>query len=389
MTSRRIPADHAPNAWASRLTARRESGAPLHDLTLADPARTGLSRVSAEAAASLAAGALAPHQPDPRGLPAARAAVAEYFESRGQAVSPERIVLTSGTSEAYAHLFRLLADPGDRVLVPAPSYPLFEPLAALEGVRLASYPLAYDGRWHLDAPALEAAFRGGARAMIAVQPNHPSGSCLTPDEIAAAEALCERAGAAIISDEVFGDFAWDGRPRGLPSLLGERRVPTFVLGGLSKACGLPQLKLSWIAACGPAAAVGRALSGLEWIADLFLSVAAPAQHALPALLAGRHEYRRGVMGRVAANRASLAALVKRTPALSVLAAEGGWHAVLRLPSRRSEDEWMSALLDAGVIVHPGHFYDFASEAFAVVSLISDPATFAAGLSAIERVAGAP
>jgi alanine-synthesizing transaminase len=383
MISRRVPPDRSPSPWAIAVETRRNSGAPLFDLTEADPARAGLVKFDGASAVALAAGNLAPYVPDPRGLVAAREAIAEDHAARGLRADANAIVLTSGTSEAYAHLFRLLANPGERVLVPAPSYPLFEPIAALEGVGVDSYALAWDGRWHLDASALERQLEQGARAVIVVQPNHPTGSCFTPDEIREVETLCERFGAAIISDEVFGDFAWDDRVA-LPSLLGERRVPTFVLGGVSKSCGLPQLKLSWIAACGPTNAVDESLSGLEWIADLFLSVATPVQAALPELLRSRASYVKNVRERIATNRARLAAAIARVPALSVLEADGGWHAVLKLPSRRSEEQWLNGWLEHGVIAHPGHFYDFASEPFAVASLISDPATFASGLSVIEH-----
>ena len=358
MLSSRVPRDAAPNAWARRLAELRSAGAELCDLTEANPTRTGLSELGELERAALTRALGTAYQPDARGLPAARAAVAGYYESRALAVDAEHLVLTTGTSESYAHLFRLLADPGDSILVPAPSYPLFEPLAALEGIRIRSFPLAWDGRWHLDLDALSSAMSGGARAVVTVQPNHPTGTCLEARELAALEDLCVRHDAAIIADEVFGDFAWESRPHGLPSLVGERRARTFVLSGLSKVCGLPQLKLGWIWAGGPAAERERALAGLEWIADLFLSVAGPVQLALPALLDQRRTFTSRTLDRVARNRARLSELVKRCPALSALRADGGWVACLRLPSRCTEEVWALALLERGLIVHPGHFYDF-------------------------------
>ena len=387
MPSHRLPHDRTPNAWSRLLDERRAAGARLIDLSEANPTRVGLGGATPDALAALAAPEGARYEPDPRGAPAAREAVAGYYRDRGIAARPEQVVLTASTSEAYAHLFRLASDPGDRWLVPAPSYPLFEPLAALEGVRLSSYRLAWDGRWHLDLGSLASAWRPDVRGVIVVQPNHPTGSCLAPAELEALEDLCEPAGAVIVADEVFGDFAWDGGPAGLPSLLGPRRVPTFVLSGLSKVCGMPQLKLAWIALAGPDAARAEALAGLEWIADLFLSVSTPVQLALPRLLAGRHPWQARVRGRIAAGLARLREGVARAPRLDLLAGDGGWVAVLRVPRQRSEEAWALELLRRGVIVHPGQFYDFEGEAYLVVSLIVATEDLDAGLAQIEALAG--
>ena len=355
------------------------------------PPSVGLGGAGPAELAALAAPEAARYEPDPRGAEMARAAVAGYYRERGIAAGAGDIVLTAGTSEAYAHLFRMLADPGETFLVPAPGYPLFEPLAALEGVRLAPYRLAWDGGWHLDLGSLEAAMAHRPRAMIVVQPNHPTGSCLGAGELASVEALCERHGVSLISDEVFGDFPWP-RPGGgagapLPSLLGERRVPTFVLSGLSKVCGMPQLKLGWIALAGPAAARAEALRGLEWIADLFLSVGTPVQVALPRLLSGRAAWQARVRERIAANLGQLRAAIRREPQIDVLEGAGGWVAVLRVPRRRSEEEWALELLRRDVVVHPGQFYDIEGEAHLVVSLIVEEGAFAPGLAAIEALAG--
>jgi aspartate/methionine/tyrosine aminotransferase len=411
-----MPHEAGPNAWARRLAELRAAGAELFDLSEANPTRTGLSGVGpAERRAMEAAYAAAlegGYQPDPRGLKVAREAVAGYYASRHLAADPGHIVLTTGTSESYAHLFRLLADPGDAVLVPAPSYPLFEPLATLESLRVRSYALAYDGRWHLDLDSLERGLAAGAKAVIVVQPNHPTGTCLDDREVAALEELCVRHDAAIIADEVFGDYRWApsrlgplpparlgpmaperARPRTgsermeLPSLVSERRARTFVLSGLSKVCGLPQLKLGWIWAGGPAAERDRSLGALEWIADLFLSVGTPVQLALPALLEGRHAFRRRTLERVIANCGVLLEVAARRPELSVLEPEGGWVACVRLPARRAEEEWTLALLDRGVIVHPGHFYDFQFGPVIVLSLIVQPGVFARGLEPLETLLG--
>ena len=391
MLSRRIPRLAEPNAWSRSLSARRGEGGPLLDLTEANPTAVGLAGDDAALRRALEAPETSRYDPDPRGLPAAREAIAAYLATRGAAVSPDSIVVTSGTSEAYAHLFRLLCDPGDEVLVPQPSYPLFEPIAALEGVALGGYPLVWEGRWRLDVEALEHAIGEATRAIVVVQPNHPTGSCLDAPERAALDAIAERRGLAVIADEVFGDYGW-GRGMAaaatdawrLPSLLAAPRALTFGLSGLSKVCGLPQHKLSWIAIAGPDTAVAEARSGLEWIADLFLSVATPVQRALPGLFDARAVFQSRVRERIASNRAALAGWIARRPEVETLAGDGGWVAVLRLPQRRTDEEWALAFMRENVIVHPGHFYDFAEPWFVVVSLIVEPERFIEGLARIGR-----
>jgi alanine-synthesizing transaminase len=292
-------------------------------------------------------------------------------------------VLTSGTSEGYAHLFRLLADPGDAILAPRPSYPLFEPLAAAEGVTLRPYALRWDGAWHVDLASVDEALGAGrARALLLVQPHHPTGACVDPATLAALESACEAHGAALVSDEVFGDFPWP-TATALPSLLtGVRRVPAFVLSGLSKVCGMPQLKLGWIALAGPPAARAQARAGLEWLADLFLSVNGPVQGALPRLLESGVAYRTRVRERIGANLGTLAAFLAAHPDVDLRSAPAGWVALLRLPMRPHAPDWALALLERGVAVHPGHFYDLDDDAHVVASLIVAPETFAAALGRV-------
>lgn len=387
MLSRRLPSERTPNAWASAIEARHAAGGALIDLTEANPTRVGLSGLGEEALAALAAGATeaARYQPDPRGLASARGAVTELYAARGIAIDPDQVVITSGTSESYAHLFRLLADPGARVLTPAPSYPLFEPIARLEGLSVSSYRLAWDGTWHLDRGSLERAATGDARALIVVQPNHPTGSCLDPGEIAAIETLCAQEGMALIADEVFAEFGWPPAPAALPMLAGRDAVLTFGLGGISKLCGLPQLKLGWIVVSGPEAARREALAGLEWIADLFLSVASPVQAALPRLLSARHAWQARVRERLAANLASLEALTRRHPVLTLARGVGGWVIPLRVPGPADAEAWALALLERDVVVHPGHFYDFAYEGYLVLSLLVAPRDFERGLERFEAL----
>lgn len=384
MLSRRVPPAVAmePNAWTRRLAARVSAGLPVADLTASNPTKLGLSPL-AEAAAALAAVWPDAYEPHPRGMPSAREAVAGMLAARAPRVDPGRIVLTSSTSEGYALLLKLLADPGDALLFPAPSYPLLEPLARAEGVEARAYRLAYDGAWHLDRDAFAERARG-ARAVVLVEPNHPTGSCLDTADRAFVEETAEREGLAIVSDEVFGDHPWPGRGP-LPTWLdAPRRVPTFVLGGLSKLCGLPHLKLGWIVAAGPAPACERSLAGLEWLADLSLSVASPVQCALPALLELRRQFARRVRERVGENLARLDALARDRPQLARLPGEGGWSAVLRVPGARTAEAWALALLDRGVAVHPGDFYDFERGEHLVASLIAEPADVGAGCEALAR-----
>ncbi len=393
MFSRRLPARFDPNALALRLEEKRGAGARLIDLTESNPTRVGLAPSGEEIAAALADPATARHDPDPRGLLSAREAVAAYYAERGLPVRPERIVLTASTSEAYAHLFRLLADPGDEVLVPRPSYPLFEPLAALECARLVPYALHYEGGWTIDPTEIARLAGPRARAVVVVHPNNPTGSFVDGATAGALEALCAERGIALVADEVFGDFALEGdggtsgaRAR-RASFADSTRALTVVLSGLSKVAGLPQIKLAWIVVAGPAALADEALARLDWIADTFLSVGAPAMRALPRLLAARHAYRERTLARLRANRDALAARVAARPDLETLRIEGGWSAVVRVPRTRAEEEWALALLARDVLVHPGHFYDFPDEAYLVLSLLASPEEFAEGIDRIVAVAG--
>jgi alanine-synthesizing transaminase len=386
--SSRVPRDYTPNRLATLLEEKRANGRNVVDLTAANPTQAGLPTLSAQALSALADAESARYEPDPRGRRTAREAVASYYAARGPgaaSIDPARIFLTASTSEAYAHLFRLLCDPDDEVLTPRPSYPLLAPLARLEQTRLREYRLAYDGRWTIDLGSLEAAIGPRTRALVVVEPNNPTGSCLSQEERAEVESICADRGITIVSDEVFGDFPWPPRAAVLPSWIGPRRVPTFVLGGISKLCGLPQMKLGWIAACGPEGAMRETLHGLEWIADLFLSVGTPVQIALPKLLDGRAAYQSAVRARVEENLAILRRPRKAegagdsasgAVAFSLLEGEGGLSAVLRFEPRPGEGgegiaEW--ALRTRDVLVHPGHFYDLPMEDDVVVSLLTPPA----------------
>ena len=390
MFSSRTGWDLTPNPLAAELQRLRARGREVLDLTESNPTRCGLKYESQAILKALAQPAALQYQPDPRGLRSARQAVAEYYRRRGRGaaalhVPPERILLTAGTSEAYSFVFRLLCDPGDQLLVPAPSYPLFEFLAGLNDVELVPYALVYDHGWQIDLHSLEAACRGGrTRAVLVVNPNNPTGSFVNKREVAALNALCAKRGLALVADEVFLDYAHHGRTQ--PSLAANRGVLTFALSGLSKISALPQMKVAWMVVNGPRPQVEGALARLEVIADTYLSVSTPAQLALPGLLAQRRAIQGQIRGRIAANLRELRQQLASHPACRVLESEGGWYAVLRVPVLGPDEELALALLRGrGVLVHPGHFYGLAGEGHLVLSLIVQEGPFREGL---RRLLGA-
>jgi aspartate/methionine/tyrosine aminotransferase len=357
------------------------------DLTETNPTRVGLPMPESEIRAALDAARVLRYEPTPFGHYAARVAVSGYH---GGGVPPERVMLTASTSEAYALLFKLLADPGDRVLVPVPSYPLFEYLAGLEGVETVSYPFAWDeGSWSVDFAALEERIDHRTRALVVVSPNNPTGAMLTHEEAERLLALCRERDLAVIADEVFADHVLADATSRVGSLAGRQEALVFVLAGLSKTCLLPQLKAAWIAASGPAEPLREAMTRLEIVGDTYLSVNSPVQLALPRLLALREVIRPPLMGRLRANRATLEAAL-RGSAATPLPTDGGWSAVVRVPRYPGEEERVLRLLTRhGLRVHPGFFFDFPAEAFLVVSLLGPEDEFARGAALIAADADAP
>ena len=379
--SSRLQWDSQPNPLSILLAEKRRSGAAILDLTESNPTRAGLDYPGGELLAALADSRALLYDPDPRGLLAAREAVAQYYAQRGVPVAASRILLTASTSEAYSYLFKLLADPGDEILVPRPSYPLFDYLAAMESVQVVQYPLRYDGIWHIDFGALASAITPRTRAIVVVNPNNPTGSYLKRIEWERLQTF----GLPILSDEVFSDFAFAADSTRLATHTGSSDVLTFSMSGLSKIAGLPQMKLGWIVAGGPNHAT--ALDGLEWIADTFLSVATPVQWALPRTLAASVTVQEQIRCRTRANLEHLLECAAGT-SCRCLPAEGGWYAVLEVPRIRTEEEWALCLLaESDVLVQPGFFYDFEAEAFLVLSLLTPPTTFAEGLRRILDLAG--
>lgn len=388
MFSSRVPEDRAPNRLAQALALARRAGG-LIDLTTSNPTRVGIE-YPADLLAGLADPASLDYAPSPFGLPAARQAVADDYRRRGIAMSADRIVLTASTSEAYSLLFKLLCEAGGAsVLTPAPSYPLFEHLTRLDGVEQRRYALEYHGTWTIDCGDLDAAWSTDTRAVLTVTPNNPTGAALTANDAAEIVSRCATRGAALIVDEVFCDYPL-GRPMAEPPALGSQQGLIFRLGGLSKTIGLPQVKLGWIAVHGSDTLVGEALDRLELICDTYLSVSTPIQRAAPGLLTRGAVVRDSIRARVRANYAHLQHSFGTSAGATVLPADGGWSAVVRVPAVRSEESLVLDLLERDrVVVHPGYFFDFPHEAFLVVSLLPDPAVFARGLRAIEaRIDGA-
>ena len=403
--------DLAPNELSSRLAERRAAGLPVLDLTESNPTRCALPAAGLALRTALAELAMDPrslrYEPDARGDVDARAAIAAYHTAKGPVLAPEHVLLTSGTSEGYAHLFRLLADPGERVLVPSPSYPLFGLLADLESVEVAPYPLRLrGGRWRIDLDALAAAARPRTRAVLVVHPNNPTGSLADAEEVAALRTFCRERGLALVADEVFADHRSKAAPPAAPQTLlpgaadAEDGPLTFVLSGASKVLALPQLKVAWMAVAGPRRLRDEALARLEVIADTYLSVSTLSQLLLPRLLAARAEIASEIATRVTENRTRVAARIARHGEIELLAADGGWGAILRVrgdgrKGAPDEDDLVTQLvLRHGVSLQPGWFFDLDPEdeagrpaAHLVLSLLPDPRCVEQGLAhVVEAIA---
>lgn len=378
--SRRLPAALEPNRVSQALSARRRSGAEIIDLTESNPTRAGF-HYPADLLAPLANARGLSYRPDPLGLIDAREAVAGDFQRRNVVVDPGRIALTASTSEAYSLLFKVLCDPGDEVLVPQPSYPLFEFLTRLDAVDAVPYRLEYHGRWSVDIDSVERALTSRTRALLLVNPNNPTGNFISDADLDAVARLCSARGIAVISDEVFADYELTSSTTGRGLLTDRTDVLGFTLGGLSKSIGLPQAKLGWMAVSGNDGVVDETMPRVELACDTYLSVSTPIQVAAREVLDRGAAVRSQIQDRVRANLARCAALVARHPACTLLHAEGGWSAVIQVPTLESEEELMLALLvERSVLAHPGYFFDFPKESFVIVSLLTPEAALAEGVS---------
>ena len=379
--SRRSQFDFQPNRLSVAFAARATTGQALVDLTVSSPQKWGLGPDGHAMSEVLGRCGGAPYQAEAFGMDSAREAVAEDFCHRGQLTDPSRVWLTASTSEAYAQLFRLLCDSGDEVLVPQPSYPLLAYLGAFDGVKLVPYRLVYDGVWRVDLESVRAARSDRTRAIVVVTPNNPTGSFLRPAELSDLSEL----DLPVISDEVFADYGWPGDCPWLISVHGAEAGPNlrFALGGLSKACAMPGMKLGFIRVSGPDALVQSAQDRMELILDTYLSVAAPVQHAARPLLELGGAARSRILERCHENYQALGARVEGT-AVSRLLSEGGWNAVLRLPAVLDDEQWALAFLDRGIRVQPGYFYDFSAGAYVVVSLLTEPTILMTAVDSLLR-----
>jgi len=365
--SGRLPAHADSNAVTRALEELRAAGATIADLTESNPTRCRIPYPPG-LLDSLADAKALEYEPHPFGLPAARSAVASDQQRRGVTVDPAHVVLTASTSEAYGWLFKLLCNPGDAVLVPRPSYPLVEHLTALEGIAAHPYVLDYHGRWAIDVDSVRAA-PGNVRALLVVSPNNPTGSFVTAGELQDLAALCRSRGWALIADEVFADYPLEAAGY-VTDIAARSDVLSFTLAGLSKTAGLPQLKLGWCIAGGPPAERNEALGALELIADSYLSVGTPVQVAASRLLDEGASIRAAIQARVARNLKALRVAAARHPACEVLRMEGGWSAVIRVPSTRPEEQLpLDLLRTERILVHPGYFFDFPRETYVVISLL--------------------
>jgi aspartate/methionine/tyrosine aminotransferase len=377
-----------PNALTNAIEEARASGQQVLDLTISNPTEAAIRPDAETVLAALANPEAMRYDPQPRGLLTARQAVCRYYRESHEVfdLDPECLLLTTSTSEAYSYVFRLLCNPGDEVLVPKPSYPLFEFLADLADVKLVPYPLLYDHGWQIDFDSLYKAASAQSRAVILVHPNNPTGSYVSVAETAALNAICRDYKLALIVDEVFLDYAHDGTRRA--SFVSNSDALTFTLSGVSKISALPQMKLAWLATSGPEETVAKAGERLEIIADTYLSLNAPVQFAAPVLLDQRKHIQPILLDRLGVNLAELDAQLAAHSACTRLQVEGGWYAVLRVPIRGTDEELAIDLLrKMGVIVHPGHFYDFAGEGHLVLSLITQPVDFREGVSRLLPMVG--
>ena len=383
MFSRRTDWKLTPNRFTEAQQELRHSGREILDLTISNPTRAELHYDEEAIMQALIQPEALQYDPQAKGMLSARQTVSNYYRQQHEEfdIDPESLVLTTSTSEGYSYVFRLLCNPEDEILVPAPSYPLFEFLAELQDVKVVPYPLLYDHGWQIDFPSLYKAVTHRTRAVVVVHPNNPTGSYVSNTERDELNQFCREYDLSLLVDEVFLDYAHDGAMR--QTFASNAAVLTFVLSGLSKVSALPQMKVAWIVTSGPRAQMDAAQARLEVIADTYLSLNTPMQLALPALLDQRKQVQPLLLDRIRANLEELDRKLARHKSCQRLAAEGGWYAVLRVPATQSdEDLAIDILRRTNVLVHPGHFYDFANDGYLIVSLITATQIFRKGISSV-------
>lgn len=386
MFSKRTEWKLTPNRFTQALADQRAAGMDVLDLCVSNPTRAELPYDEEAILQALVHPEALDYDPQPKGLLSARQAVTRYYHDSHHVygIDPESLLLTTSTSEAYSYVFRLLCNTDDEILVPKPSYPLFEFLADLQDVKLVSYPLLYDAGWQIDFASLYKAVNHRTRAAVVVHPNNPTGSYATATEVDELNRFCAEFNLALIVDEVFLDYAHDGAPRA--SFVANEPALTFTLSGISKISGLPQMKLAWLAASGPEERRREAVARLEVIADTYLSMNAPLQLALPGLLGYRKHMQPLLLDRIRSNVQEMDRQLGHQKACERVRVDGGWYAVLRVPALQSDEDLAIDLLrKVAVLLHPGHFYDFPRDGYLVASLITPTAVFREGISRVLDV----
>ncbi len=364
------------NPLSSLADEFRRAGKKFSDLTISNPTACGIDYPVEEITSALAQPQSLHYEPDPKGMLSAREAVSSYYWGKGLEINPANIILTASTSEAYSMVFKLLCEPGDEVLVPVPSYPLFEFLAQLNDVVIRPYHLRYDGEWHIDMSSVEQSLSARTKAIVVVSPHNPTGMFLKKPELAALSTACIQYGLALVVDEVFTDYTFGDDGSNIVSTANNSDVLTFTLNGISKLAGLPQMKLGWMVVSGSTDQREEALSRLEIVADAYLSVNTPVQVALPKLFEIGAGIRSSIRDRTSANMGVLQQIISSDSKCSALHSEGGWYAILRVPQTRTGEEWALALLhDAGIFVHPGYFFEFQQDNVLVLSLLTPTGEF--------------
>ncbi len=381
--SRRTDWHRRQNRLADCLETRRSSGKTIIDLTSSNPTECGFHYPQTPIVDAFSNPELVDYQPDPHGLISARKVVSDYYQTKGQSVDPATIFLTASSSEAYSHIFKLLCNVNDAVLVPQPSYPLFEYLAQINDVHLEYYHLIYDGGWHIDFESMRHTISSSTKAIILVNPHNPTGMFVEPSEYSEIRELAIKHNLAIIVDEVFIDYPFESNPSFNQSYVTETQVLTFTLNGLSKMLGLPQMKLGWMIVGGPPKIRQEAVSRMEILCDTFLSVNTPVQLAFPALMNATRDIHQEIARRVKANYTSLRSTIEQSAPVSVLESRGGWYGILKVPNIKSDEQWALDLLEKqGVYVFPGYFFDFGRDTFLVVSLLIEEKEFISGIQSI-------
>jgi alanine-synthesizing transaminase len=381
--SNRTRWDLTPNPLSRLLDEKRHEGVTIINLTESNPTACGFEYPKKEILEAFSSEKIMEYHPHPKGVLACREIIADYYKSLNIPANPENIFLTASSSEAYAWIFRLLANPGDRILVPSPSYPLFDFLAQLNDIEIEYYPLEYDETWKIDFGTLSNKISPKTKAILLVHPNNPTGSYVSEEERVKLNQIASRNNLALVSDEVFFDYVFDHGQSSFSSFAGNKEVLTFALNGISKMLALPQMKLGWMVVDGPESLRKAAVEKMEIIADTYLSVNTPIQTAFPEIMKLKTGIQKQILARLNQNKKTLFEIIQNHPSCEYLKSEGGWYALLKVPKIRTDDEWtLTFLKHDDVLIHPGHFYNFDQEGYLVISLLGKNDDLDSGLNKI-------